>query len=108
MAIAALLLAGVGLVLGLGPLWPRGQALALIAAAVGVMPAGCALLLALLGRSRALREGQKLGLHTAALSLAVASTLLCTLWLASVLWVFVHRPGPGRPAAVESAPASQV
>lgn len=106
MGIAALILASVGLVLGLGPLWPRGQALALIVAAAGVLPAGCALALALVGRTRALKERRQLGLHTAALALAVSSTLLCTVWLASILWVLARHPGPapGKSRPVDTVP----
>jgi hypothetical protein len=90
MSQAALLLAVLGLSLGLWPLHPHGSAMGLFAAALGIVPALCALAMALSERSRALREQRPLGLPTAALGLSVAATLYCGFWLLAVLGLYLH------------------
>jgi hypothetical protein len=87
----ALLLAVLGLLLGLWPLWPNGHALGIVAAALGLLPALVALFLALNGRSRALREERPLRLPTAALGLSVAAMMSCGFWLLALLFFLLRR-----------------
>jgi hypothetical protein len=81
MTLSALLLSSISFVLGLLPLLPSGSVVAVIVAALAVLPALSGLLLALASRSQALRSGLRLGLATGVLTLSVAATLLCTVWL---------------------------
>jgi hypothetical protein len=84
LGITALILALLGLLLGLWPLWPHSSALSVVAAAMAVLPMLAALLLGLGARSRALRDQQPLRIATAAVGLAVAATMLCSLWLVAL------------------------
>jgi hypothetical protein len=88
---AALLLAGMALLLGLSPLVPRAGTLGLFGAALGLLPALCALGLSLASRARALRENQPLLLHTASLSASVLSSVLCGFWALSVAYFMLRR-----------------
>ncbi len=78
--ILALLLGLLALGLGLGaPLGPsRGVALSVIA---GVVAGSVALVLGLGARTQALQTQAPVGLCTAAVAIAVAGTLVCTLWI---------------------------
>ena len=98
MIVSALLLSCLGLVLGLLPLVPSGSAAVVVLAAVGVLPAASGLLLALTHRSHALRHGLRLGWATGTLALSVAATLLCLVWLATlvVLWCAPRGSLPGK------------
>lgn len=98
MIVSALLLSCLGLVLGLLPLVPSGSAAVVVLAAVGVLPAASGLLLALTHRSHALRRGLRVGWATGTLVLSVAATLLCSVWLATlvVLWCTPRGSLPGK------------
>jgi amino acid transporter len=103
-----LILALLGLLLGLWPLWPHSPALSVIAAGMGVLPMLAALLLALAARSRALRDRLPLRLPTLALVLAVAATLLCTSWLVALSLTLQKRPPQGQRPSQLTLPTARL
>ena len=93
--IVALLLGLLALGLGLRvPLSPgRGVALSVI---VGLVAGAVALVLGLGARTQALQTQAPVGLCTAAVAIAVAGTLVCTLWIVLLFGLgpmMQHGPG---------------
>jgi hypothetical protein len=78
--LAALLLALLALLLGLRVPLAGGRSVAL-GVIVGLVAGAVALVLGLGARTQALQAGAPVGWYTAAVALAVAGTLLCTLWV---------------------------
>jgi hypothetical protein len=87
---AALLLAGLGLLLGLWPLFAQGLS-GFVLAVAGLLPSLGGLVLSLRARSRALRDGQKLALATAALGLSVGAACLASSWLLVLAFFLLRR-----------------
>jgi hypothetical protein len=84
--IAALLLGGLALGLGLRVPLAGGHGV-LLGVIAGLVAGAVGLVLGLGARAQALREQQPVGLCTAAVGIAVAGTLLCSLWVALLFGV---------------------
>ena len=78
--LASLLLGVLALALGLRVPFAGGRGVAL-GVIVGLVAGAVALVLGLGARTQALRAQAPVGLCTAAVAIAVAGTLLCTLWV---------------------------